>query len=296
MAQVSAIVRAGHADVGFVHDADGERIGIVDDRGRRLSEEYTLVLAAGAALARRRGPIVTNVCTTGLVDRVAQAHGVAVFRTPVGQPNISAAILEHGATIGGEGNGSVAVPEVQVSHDAAATMTLLLEHLARTGEPVSSQVDRLPALSMVKQVVPVDPRHIYSTLQAYRHRIAEAPGTARRRDRRRTARLVRRLGARARVRHGIDGARDRGSVHANARPGPRGLGSRAAGSVRACRRQCEPFPRSRFRFPASAAWSASPLRRRCSPGSRRHLAPAWDPAASSSAGTPARPARWCGRR
>jgi phosphomannomutase len=31
---------------------------------------------------------------------------------------------------------------------------------------------------MVKQVVPVDPRHIYSTLQAYRHRIAEAPGTA----------------------------------------------------------------------------------------------------------------------
>ncbi len=176
MAQVSAIVRAGHADIGFVHDADGERIGIVDDRGRRLSEEYTLVLAAGAALARRRGPIVTNVCTTGLVDRVAEAHGVSVIRTPVGQPNISAAILEHSAILGGEGNGSVAIPEVQVSHDAAATMTLLLEHLARTGEPVSSQVDRLPALSIVKQVIPVDPRHIYSALHGFRQRIADAPG------------------------------------------------------------------------------------------------------------------------
>ena len=178
MAQVSAIVRAGHADIGFVHDADGERIGIVDDRGRKLSEEYTLVLAAGAALARRRGPIVTNVCTTGLVDRVAEAHGVSVIRTPVGQPNISAAILEHSAILGGEGNGSVAVPEVQVSHDAAATMTLLLEHLARTGEPVSSQVDRLPALSIVKQVIPVDPRHIYSALHGFRQRIADAPGAA----------------------------------------------------------------------------------------------------------------------
>jgi phosphomannomutase len=176
MAQVSAIVRAGHADIGFVHDADGERIGIVDDRGRRLSEEYTLVLAAGAALARRRGPIVTNVCTTGLVDRVAEAHGVSVIRTPVGQPNISAAILEHSAILGGEGNGSVAIPEVQVSHDAAATMTLLLEHLARTGEPVSSQVDRLPPLSIVKQVIPVDPRHIYSALHGFRQRIADAPG------------------------------------------------------------------------------------------------------------------------
>ena len=96
----------------------------------------------------------------------------------VSQPNISAAILEHSAILGGEGNGSVAVPEVQVSHDAAATMTLLLEHLARTGEPVSSQVDRLPALSIVKQVIPVDPRHIYSALHGFRQRIADTPGAA----------------------------------------------------------------------------------------------------------------------
>jgi phosphomannomutase len=174
MAQVAAVVRAGHADVGFVHDADGERIGIVDDLGRRLSEELTLVLAAGAALARRRGAVVTNVCTTSLVDHVAGAHGSTVVRTPVGQPNISAAILEQRAAIGGEGNGSVAVPEVLASHDAAATMTLLLEHLSRTGEPLSAQVDRLPPLAMVKQVVPVDPRHIYSALQTFRDRADEA--------------------------------------------------------------------------------------------------------------------------
>ncbi|HEX5819793.1 MAG TPA: hypothetical protein VFY20_12985, partial [Gemmatimonadales bacterium] len=53
LAQVAAVVRAGRADVGFVHDADGERIAIVDETGRRLSEELTLVLAATAALARR---------------------------------------------------------------------------------------------------------------------------------------------------------------------------------------------------------------------------------------------------
>jgi phosphomannomutase len=176
MAQVSALVRAGRADIGFVHDADGERLGIVDERGRRLSEEFTLVLAAGAALARRHGPIVTNVCTTSLVDRVADAHGVPVIRTPVGQPNISAAMLEHAAVIGGEGNGSVAVPGVQASHDAAASMTLLLEHLAVTGETVSSQVDRLPPMAIVKRLIAVDPRRIYSTLQALRDRTDDARG------------------------------------------------------------------------------------------------------------------------
>jgi phosphomannomutase len=178
MAQVAAVVRAGRADIGFVHDADGERLGIVDERGRRLSEEMTLVLAAEAALARRRGPIVTNVCTTALVDAVARTHGVAVVRTPVGQPNISAAMLEHRAVIGGEGNGSVAVPDVQASHDAAATMTLLLEHLAASDAPLSARVDRLPALEMVKQVVAVDPRRLYWTLQAYRERAEAVEGAS----------------------------------------------------------------------------------------------------------------------
>ena len=178
MAQVAAVVRAGRADVGFVHDADGERLGIVDDRGRRLSEELTLVLAADAALARRRGAVVTNICTTSLIDHVAGAHGAVVIRTPVGQPNISAAILEHDAVIGGEGNGSVAVPEVQASHDAAAAMTLLLERLSRTSEAISATVDRLPPLAIVKQVVPVDPRHIYSALQGFRDRAEDASAGA----------------------------------------------------------------------------------------------------------------------
>jgi phosphomannomutase len=105
---------------------------------------------------------------------VAGVYGVAVVRTPVGQPNISAAILEHDAVIGGEGNGSVAVPEVQASHDAAATLTLLLERMSRTGETLSAAIDRLPAVAIVKQVVPVDPRHIYSVLQGFRDRVEEA--------------------------------------------------------------------------------------------------------------------------
>ena len=49
-----------------------------------------------------------------------------MFRTPVGQAFISEAILEHHAVLGGEGNGGVAVPEVQATHDSAAAMGLLV--------------------------------------------------------------------------------------------------------------------------------------------------------------------------
>ncbi|MBE3071798.1 MAG: phosphoglucosamine mutase, partial [Acidobacteria bacterium] len=68
MAQVRAVVTAGRADIGFVHDADGERLGIVDEHGRPLSEELTLALAVAIRLDRRVGPVVTNISTTSAID------------------------------------------------------------------------------------------------------------------------------------------------------------------------------------------------------------------------------------
>jgi phosphomannomutase len=178
MAQVRAVVKAGRADVGLVHDADGERLGLVDETGRALSEELTLALAAEVALRQRVGPIVTNVCTTMAVDRIAARHGATVIRTPVGQPYISEAIVEHGAVLGGEGNGSVAVPRVQPSHDSAATTGLVLSHLASTRGPLSALVAELPSLAMLKEHVAIEPHVIFSALQDFRDAVQDEPGAA----------------------------------------------------------------------------------------------------------------------
>jgi phosphomannomutase len=173
-AQACAVVRAGKADLGLVLDADGERLSLVDEAGRPLSEEVTLPLAALAALARRVGPVVTNVCTSALVDRVAASCGAPVVRTPVGQAYVSEAMVESGAVVGGEGNGGVAVPEVQPTHDSAAAAALLLVHLARTEKPLSSLVASLPALVMRKLAVPVPPRLLYSVFSEFREAVGDA--------------------------------------------------------------------------------------------------------------------------
>jgi phosphomannomutase len=175
-AQARAVVLAGRADLGLVLDADGERMSLVDETGRPLSEELTLPLAAEAALSRRAGPLVTNVSTSGLVERVAARHGRSVVRTPVGQAYVSEAILEHGAAVGGEGNGGVAVPEVHPTHDSAAAAGLLLEHLARTGLSLSALASSLPALVVRKLALPVPPRLLFSALQEFREAIGEVAG------------------------------------------------------------------------------------------------------------------------
>jgi len=175
-AQARAVVLAGRADLGLVLDADGERLSLVDERGTALSEELTLPLAAEAALSRRPGTVVTNVSTSGVVDQVAARHGGSVVRTPVGQAFISEAILEHAAVLGGEGNGAVAVPEVQPTHDSAATIGLLLEHLARTGAGLSALVAALPRAAVCKLALPVSPSLLFSVMQEFRDRLGRVEG------------------------------------------------------------------------------------------------------------------------
>jgi phosphomannomutase len=168
MAQLSAVVKAGHADIGFAHDADGERLGIVTELGHPLSEESTLALATRIRLEQSAGTIVTNISTTGAIEQIAVRYGGSVVRTQVGQTYISEAIIENDAILGGEGSGGVTVPQVHLTHDSAAAIGLILEGLARSGERVSDIVQQLPQVFMLKRNLAVEPNRLYSVLQDFR--------------------------------------------------------------------------------------------------------------------------------
>jgi len=175
MAQLRAVVKAGQADIGFAHDADGERLAIVTETGEALSEEMTLVIAAEIKLSQKPGIVVTNLSTTRAVDAIAARYNSTVVRTPVGQPYISEAMVEHKAVLGGEGNGSVAIPEIHATNDASATIGLILEHLAKTGKTISEVVADLPRFAMRKHYVAVAPNLLFSVLHELRLE-AEAAG------------------------------------------------------------------------------------------------------------------------
>jgi phosphomannomutase len=177
MAQLCALVKAGRADIGFAHDADGERLGIVTDLGEPLSEEMTLALAADIRLRKQPGTIVTNVSTTQAIDCIASRHGGNVVRTPVGQAFISEGLLEHNGVLGGEGSGGITVPEVHLTHDSLAAIGLILEHLAQTEERISDMVQHLPRLATLKHDVAVEPHRLYSVLQEFRA-VVEQEGLA----------------------------------------------------------------------------------------------------------------------
>jgi phosphomannomutase len=174
MAQLRAVVKAGHAAVGFAHDADGERIGIVTETGEPLSEEMTLALAADIKLSRTPGAVVTNISTTQAIEKIASHYNSKVIRTPVGAAYISEAMLEHNAVIGGEGSGAVAIPEVHATSDGAAAIGLILEQMAKTGKRVSELVANLPQYAMLKTHLQVEPNLLFSVLNEIRQEVESA--------------------------------------------------------------------------------------------------------------------------
>lgn len=177
MAQLRAVVKAGKADIGFAHDANGERLGIVTENGEPLSEETTLAIATDIKLQQKSGVVVTHVSTSSVIEKIAARYGAQVIRTPVGQSYISEAMLEHQAVIGGEGNGAVVIPEVHYTNDSAATIGLILEHLAKTGKRISEVAANIPKSVMLKRYVPIEPQLLFSKLNDVRREVETADAT-----------------------------------------------------------------------------------------------------------------------
>ena len=146
-----AVVRTG-ADVGFVQDADADRLAIVDETGEPLGEELTLALAVLYVLGRERGPVVCNLSTTRAIDDIASRRGVEVVRTKIGEINVVEKTLglEPRAVIAGEGNGGVILPAIHPCRDSFAAMAVILSSLASSRKTVSALRKRVPFYAMIK--------------------------------------------------------------------------------------------------------------------------------------------------
>jgi phosphomannomutase len=150
LGELRRLVEESGADVGLAVDPDVDRLALVADGGRAIGEDYTLALAARLVLRHRRGPLVTNLSTSLVVEDAARAAGVEAVRAPVGEVNVAMRMRELKAPIGGEGNGGVILPEVHLGRDAPIGAALVLQLLLEEGRPLSAIVGSLPRYVIVK--------------------------------------------------------------------------------------------------------------------------------------------------
>jgi len=136
--------------VGLAVDPDVDRLALVSNEGKAIGEDYTLALAARLVLRHRKGPLVTNLSTSRLLEDVAAEAGVPVKRAPVGEVNVATAMRDMRSPIGGEGNGGVILSEVHLGRDAPVGIALILQLLHEENRPLGAIVASLPRYVIVK--------------------------------------------------------------------------------------------------------------------------------------------------
>jgi len=144
-------VKSCKLDIGFACDPDCDRLSIVDDNGKAIGEESSLVLATDYVLNKKKGDVVTNLSTTALMDYVTEKYDARLYRTKVGEANVVSKMRSSKAVIGGEGNGGIIHPKINFTRDAMVGAALIVKLIAEQGEPLSALVSAYPKYYMIKR-------------------------------------------------------------------------------------------------------------------------------------------------
>lgn len=94
------------ADAGFAYDGDADRVGIIDDKGNKLSGDIVTLLFAREVLKRHPGAkIVFDVKSTQLLPKDIEQRGGVPIMWKAGHSLMKKKIREEGALLGGEVSG-----------------------------------------------------------------------------------------------------------------------------------------------------------------------------------------------
>jgi len=131
--------------IGVANDGDGDRVGMVDERGRFVSPHRLLALVLEHLYRNRgmTGEVVRTFSTTSMIDKMAQDYGITVHETAIGFKYILPLMLERDILVGGEESGGIGVKGHIPERDGIYSALLILEKMAWEGKGLASMVEAL---------------------------------------------------------------------------------------------------------------------------------------------------------
>jgi mannose-1-phosphate guanylyltransferase/phosphomannomutase len=153
--QAKRLVLAVGADFGAVLDSAGERLYLVDEKGREISVQQALLLYLSLLASNgHRGKLAFPITITSQVDRLIEGSNLEIVRTPASLAELTKAATQDGVIFGGAMGGGYVFPDFLPAYDAVTSLTKLLELLAPVQRPLSELVAELPHSTLVHRPLP----------------------------------------------------------------------------------------------------------------------------------------------
>lgn len=125
------------ADIGIAFDGDGDRIGVVTEKGAIIWPDRLMMLFAESIISRHPAtPIIYDVKCSRNLEKVIENKGGVAIMCKTGHSHIKAKMKETGALLGGEFSGHICIAERWLPFDdaiyASARLIELLSKKDRT--------------------------------------------------------------------------------------------------------------------------------------------------------------------
>lgn len=126
-------------DLGIALDGDGDRLGIIDEKGTYIDANKILCMLYYYLVSYKgwKGPVVRNLATTHMLDKIAESFGEKCYEVPVGFKYISSKIDEVNAVLGGESSGGLTVRGHIHGKDSVYAASLFAEMVSVTNKTPS---------------------------------------------------------------------------------------------------------------------------------------------------------------
>lgn len=153
--QLAHIVTSLKYDVGCQIDAGGERITVVDERGKILSSERLLVIVADLFMRTNAGveAIAVPITSPAEIDIVARERGVKLFKTRNSHLAMMEAVSNKAVRFVGGTRGGFIFTEFFFAADAMYSVAKILEMMARTDVRLGEIEAALPRLASSQRAV-----------------------------------------------------------------------------------------------------------------------------------------------
>ena len=141
-----AAVRSESADLGIGFDGDGDRIGIVDARGRQVPGDLlTAYLAQDVAKRHPGETMLLDVKSSQLAVDMMSAAGANAAIWKTGHSHMKKKMAETGSPLAGEMSGHIFIADDYFGFDDAIYVALrILTQMVCTGQSITAFMDVLP--------------------------------------------------------------------------------------------------------------------------------------------------------
>lgn len=146
MEDTGRVVRESGADFGFAVDGDGDRLGLVDEKGENIWPDRYMILLSRLILDKKPGAkIVFDVKVSQALPEDIEAHGGVPIMWKTGHSYIKEKLTSEGAALAGEMSGHIFFVENFYGFDDAIFAALnLLEYFSTQDKKVSEIIAGTP--------------------------------------------------------------------------------------------------------------------------------------------------------